>query len=84
MKKHIGTHTGETPHVCNVCEKGFTRPSFLKRHVKTHTGERLFKCSLGQKEFLKKGRMNSHKKPTLLKSHTSAVYVTKPLHQRVP
>lgn len=35
-KYHEMTHTGERPHECPECGKGFTQPSSMKSHRKTH------------------------------------------------
>ena len=32
LRKHMMTHTGETPHKCNFCGKGFRRKDTLKKH----------------------------------------------------
>ncbi|KAJ7995944.1 hypothetical protein DPEC_G00231960 [Dallia pectoralis] len=45
LKRHvISVHTKDFPHKCQVCEKGFHRPSELKKHADAHRGARLHQC----------------------------------------
>ncbi|XP_041930114.1 zinc finger protein 711 isoform X2 [Alosa sapidissima] len=45
LKRHvISVHTKDFPHKCEVCEKGFHRPSELKKHSETHKGNRVHQC----------------------------------------
>ncbi|XP_068963823.1 zinc finger protein 711 isoform X3 [Petaurus breviceps papuanus] len=45
LKRHIiSVHTKDFPHKCDVCEKGFHRPSELKKHEETHKGKKVHQC----------------------------------------
>ncbi|XP_060612268.1 zinc finger protein 711 isoform X3 [Anolis sagrei] len=45
LKRHvISVHTKDFPHKCEVCEKGFHRPSELKKHSEAHKGKKIHQC----------------------------------------
>ncbi|XP_048884339.1 zinc finger protein 711 [Brienomyrus brachyistius] len=45
LKRHIiSVHTKDFPHKCDVCDKGFHRPSELKKHAETHKGSKVHQC----------------------------------------
>lgn len=53
VSSHQCIHTGERPHCCSECRKGFSHSSQLVEHRWTHMAERPFHCpvcrkSLGQ------------------------------------
>ncbi|XP_035217506.1 gastrula zinc finger protein XlCGF49.1-like [Stegodyphus dumicola] len=60
LPSHIGTHTGEEPFICNLCNKIFFQSSSLKRHVRTHSGKKPYRCSECGKNFSRKQRLQTH------------------------
>uniref|UniRef100_A0A673G6F0 Zinc finger Y-chromosomal protein 1-like n=1 Tax=Sinocyclocheilus rhinocerous TaxID=307959 RepID=A0A673G6F0_9TELE len=45
LKRHIiSVHTKDYPHKCEVCGKGFHRPSELKKHSAAHKVKKLHQC----------------------------------------
>ena len=39
LNRHVRTHTGIRPHICQYCGKAFIQPSQLRAHVFHHTGK---------------------------------------------
>ncbi|TRZ03827.1 hypothetical protein DNTS_014945 [Danionella cerebrum] len=45
LKRHvISVHTKDYPHKCEICGKGFHRPSELKKHSAAHKAKKLHQC----------------------------------------
>uniref|UniRef100_A0AAY5L6Q9 C2H2-type domain-containing protein n=1 Tax=Esox lucius TaxID=8010 RepID=A0AAY5L6Q9_ESOLU len=57
--------TGDRPHKCLVCRKGFNNKNHLKTHQRIHTGERPHWCKECGKCFNRKGDLATH-----MRTHT--------------
>lgn len=38
MRKHYVTHMEVKPHICEICNRGFTRKYYLTNHMDSHHG----------------------------------------------
>ncbi|KAL3887368.1 hypothetical protein ACJMK2_027310 [Sinanodonta woodiana] len=48
------------PHVCEICNKGFAMPLYLKQHAAVHTGIKKYICKVCNKGFSNQGNLYTH------------------------
>uniref|UniRef100_A0A182J9H3 C2H2-type domain-containing protein n=1 Tax=Anopheles atroparvus TaxID=41427 RepID=A0A182J9H3_ANOAO len=53
-------HSGERPHVCTICNRGFRCRTGLKVHGRIHTGEKPFRCAECGLAFGDAGTLRKH------------------------
>ena len=59
--------SGDRPHVCKMCGKGFIQKVHLRNHELKHTGERPYLCIQCGKSFLTSSNLKEH-----IKHHCSS------------
>src|SRR6218665_3584244 len=57
--------SGEKPYKCDLCEKAFSKKSYLKKHAGFHTEEKPYRCDLCSKAFRYISNIRDH-----IKIHT--------------
>ena len=72
LTRHMLTHTGELPYVCDECDYAAKTSSDLTSHMRTHTGERPFGCDECDYRATTSGHLTKH----MLRKHSKKSKVT--------
>lgn len=59
--KNPSIFAGEKPHVCAVCNKGFSTSSSLNTHRRIHSGEKPHQCGVCGKRFTASSNLYYHR-----------------------
>lgn len=58
---HVRRHSGERPHKCTECQKGFVTKTELRVHFRIHSGEKPYRCEFCPETFSRKMHLDVHK-----------------------
>jgi uncharacterized Zn-finger protein len=70
---------GEKPHICEVCNKGFSTSSSLNTHRRIHSGDKPHQCLVCGKRFTASSNLYYHRMTHTKVTHRHAIYAGKSL-----
>ncbi|GFU84133.1 zinc finger protein 112 [Trichonephila clavipes] len=60
LDSHLYIHSKKKPHICEICNKAFSRRYHLTVHLRYHTKEKPYVCKICNKGFSESGSLTKH------------------------
>lgn len=62
IERHMQTHIDHKPHVCHICNKGFSAKQALNQHMLIHTDQKPLTCEICGKAFRYPSALTMHQR----------------------